>query len=144
MSRGSPSTSILEQIIESTRAEVEQRKRAAPTVGAPTVGAAASPGRLRDALAQPGMGVIAEIKRRSPSAGELRVDVDVDALALAYEQGGASAISVLTEGPHFGGSLEDLRAAVAGPARCRSCARTSSSMSYSCTRPSRPVRRRCC
>ena len=109
--RGAVAMSILEQIVENTRAEVEQRKRAAR--GSQAVSATAPPGRLRDALAQPGVGVIAEIKRRSPSAGELRVDVDVAALALAYGQGGASAISVLTEGPHFGGSLEDLRAAAA-------------------------------
>ena len=52
--------------------------------------------------------VIAEVKRRSPSAGELRADLDVAALASAYDQGGASAISVLTDGPHFGGSPEDV------------------------------------
>jgi indole-3-glycerol phosphate synthase len=103
--------SILEQIIQSTRAEVEQRKRAAPSE--PAVSAMAPVGRLRDALARPGMSVIAEIKRRSPSAGELRAEVDIAALALAYEHGGASAISVLTEGPHFGGSLDDLQVAAA-------------------------------
>jgi indole-3-glycerol phosphate synthase len=101
--------SILETILQSTRAEVEQRKLTAP----PATGAtpARLAGRLRHALSRPGIGVIAEIKRRSPSAGELRADVDVAAIAAAYEQGGASALSVLTEGPHFGGSLEDLRAA---------------------------------
>jgi indole-3-glycerol phosphate synthase len=101
--------SILETILQSTRAEVEQRKLAAQP--APVATSARPAGRLRAALTQPGIGVIAEIKRRSPSAGELRADVDVAAIAAAYEQGGAGALSVLTEGPHFGGSLEDLRAA---------------------------------
>jgi indole-3-glycerol phosphate synthase len=55
--------------------------------------------------------VIAEFKRRSPSAGALREDADLEAIVGAYERGGASALSVLTEGPNFEGSLEDLRAA---------------------------------
>jgi indole-3-glycerol phosphate synthase len=101
--------SILERILKSTRAEVEQRKLTAPPEPATTPPQPA--GRLRDALSRSGIGVIAEIKRRSPSAGELRAGVDVAAIAVAYEQGGASALSVLTEGPHFGGSLEDLRTA---------------------------------
>jgi indole-3-glycerol phosphate synthase len=66
---------------------------------------------LRDALARPGIGAIAEFKRRSPSAGELRAKADVQAIARAYEQNGAGAMSVLTEQESFGGSLADLRAA---------------------------------
>ncbi|MHB1469514.1 MAG: indole-3-glycerol phosphate synthase TrpC, partial [Solirubrobacteraceae bacterium] len=66
---------------------------------------------LREALNAPGMSVIAEVKRRSPSAGTLRAEIDVPALARAYEAGGAAALSVLTDGPHFDGSLEDLEAA---------------------------------
>ncbi|MBI4421483.1 MAG: indole-3-glycerol-phosphate synthase [Gemmatimonadetes bacterium] len=52
--------------------------------------------------------VIAEVKRRSPSAGEIAATLDAASHARAYAAGGARAISVLTEGPHFGGSLEDL------------------------------------
>jgi indole-3-glycerol phosphate synthase len=66
--------------------------------------------RFHDALAAPGLGAIAEFKRRSPSAGDLRPDGDVTAVARAYEAAGARAISVLVD-DRFGGSLDDLRAA---------------------------------
>lgn len=65
---------------------------------------------FRGALGGPGLSVIAEIKRRSPSAGDINADLDPVTQALAYEAGGADAISVLTEPDFFGGSLDDLRA----------------------------------
>lgn len=61
------------------------------------------------ALNTPGISVIAEVKRRSPSRGVLSTDLDPAAQASAYEEGGASAISVLTERDHFDGSPADLR-----------------------------------
>ncbi len=62
------------------------------------------------ALTDPGLAVIAEIKRRSPSAGTLAPDLDPAGQARRYETGGAAAISVLTEPDHFAGSLGDLQA----------------------------------
>ncbi|MGD0198789.1 MAG: indole-3-glycerol phosphate synthase TrpC [Solirubrobacteraceae bacterium] len=102
-------TTILDQIVASTRIELERRKPSTPvellaTVPAPRAG-------LRDALARPGLSLIAEFKRRSPSAGAISADAQVADVARAYERGGATAMSVLTDEPYFGGSLEDLRAA---------------------------------
>ena len=114
---------VLERILERTRAEVERRKRHTPLHALeglerdraePSVRSGGR--RLREALGGEGVSVIAEFKRRSPSAGELREGADVAEVVRAYERAGAAALSVLTEGPHFGGSLEDLRAARAASA----------------------------
>jgi indole-3-glycerol phosphate synthase / phosphoribosylanthranilate isomerase len=67
-------------------------------------------GRLREALAGPGLAAIAEVKRRSPSAGDLRPDADPAALAHEFEAVGAAVVSILVD-DRFGGSMEDLRAA---------------------------------
>ncbi len=67
-------------------------------------------GRFRDALARPGLAAIAEVKRRSPSAGDLRPDADAAALARAFEESGAAAVSILVD-ERFGGSFADLQAA---------------------------------
>jgi indole-3-glycerol phosphate synthase len=66
---------------------------------------------FNEALARPGLSLIAEFKRRSPSLGEIRAGAGVAEMVTAYESGGAAALSVLTEERHFGGSLHDLRAA---------------------------------
>jgi indole-3-glycerol phosphate synthase / phosphoribosylanthranilate isomerase len=66
--------------------------------------------RFRDALAAPGLGAIAEVKRRSPSAGELRPDADPARLALQFAHAGAAAVSILVD-ERFGGTLADLQAA---------------------------------
>jgi len=66
--------------------------------------------RFADALARPGLGAIAEVKRRSPSAGDLRPDADPAQLAAQFANAGAAAISVLVD-ERFGGTVDDLRAA---------------------------------
>jgi indole-3-glycerol phosphate synthase len=67
---------------------------------------------FNEALAAPGISLIAEYKRRSPAAGDLPRGADpVEDVVRAYERGGAAALSILTDGEHFGGSLADLRAA---------------------------------
>jgi indole-3-glycerol phosphate synthase/phosphoribosylanthranilate isomerase len=66
--------------------------------------------RFRDALAGPGLAGIAEVKRRSPSAGDLRPDADPARLAAEFERAGAAAVSILVD-ERFGGSVDDLRAA---------------------------------
>jgi indole-3-glycerol phosphate synthase len=67
-------------------------------------------GRFRAALAGPGLAAIAEVKRRSPSAGDLRLDADPAALAAGFERAGAAAVSILVD-ERFGGTVDDLRAA---------------------------------
>ena len=66
--------------------------------------------RFAEALRAAGLGAIAEVKRRSPSAGDLRPDADAAALAAAFERAGAAAVSILVD-ERFGGSWDDLRAA---------------------------------
>ena len=108
---------VLQRILESTRAELERRHQheSLESLRERALRSRSASGKavrsLTSAIAQPPIGVIAEFKRRSPSAGTLRGGADAAQLARAYEQGGARGISVLTEGPHFEGSLEDLRAA---------------------------------
>ena len=104
---------VLERIVAETREELERRKRERPLHG-DSLASARGPGgerRFRDALSGPDIGVIAEFKRRSPSAGALRERPDLAEVVGAYARGGAVALSILTEGPNFEGALEDLHAA---------------------------------
>ena len=104
--------SRLDPIVQATREEVERRKRDTPLADLEREANARPEGRpFHEALARPGTSVIAEHKRRSPSAGEIRSGSSVTEIVRAYERGGAAAVSVLTEERHFGGSLDDLREA---------------------------------
>jgi len=95
----------LDPILAATRAEVERRR--GKVLGD-------REGEVRDfaaALRGPGVSLIAEHKRRSPSAGAIRENLSLEEVVRAYAHGGASAISVLTDHPSFGGSVEDLTGA---------------------------------
>lgn len=104
--------SVLDRIVQSTREEVARRRE---RIGLAELEAALderpAPRPFLGALTRPGVSVIAEHKRRSPSAGVIREGAPVADVVRAYERGGAAALSVLTESEHFGGSLEDLREA---------------------------------
>jgi len=104
---------MMDQLIAGAREGVEARRAELPQADLE----ARLSGRREDrpfneALTRPGLSLIAEFKRRSPSAGALAPDsIDLAAQVSAYERGGAAALSVLTDERHFGGSLADLRAA---------------------------------
>jgi indole-3-glycerol phosphate synthase len=103
--------SVLADIVAGVRDDLAAREAARP-LDAVKAGAAQVPAPL-DALQvlreHPGVAVIAEVKRASPSQGELATIADPAALAGRYAAGGAAVISVLTEERRFGGSLDDLR-----------------------------------
>jgi indole-3-glycerol phosphate synthase len=104
--------SVLDRIVEDTRDEVVRRREHMPLSRLEAAIAERPEGRpFSEALLRPGISLIAEHKRRSPSAGAIREDSTVDQIVLAYERGGAAALSILTEPFPFGGSLDDLRAA---------------------------------
>jgi indole-3-glycerol phosphate synthase len=102
----------LEALVEATRDALESRKRERSLPDLERAADQQPEGRpFTEGLLRPGTSVIAEHKRRSPSAGTIREGASCEEIVRAYERGGAAAISVLTEEAHFGGSLDDLRAA---------------------------------
>ena len=103
---------MLQRIVDDTRHELAQRRRDVPLSTLEQAVALRGDERpFSEALTRPGMSIIAEHKRRSPSAGEIREGSTVADIVCAYERGGATALSILTEPRHFGGSLDDLREA---------------------------------
>jgi indole-3-glycerol phosphate synthase len=103
---------MIEELVQAARAGAERRRAEVPLEELER--------RLDDrpeqrpfgeALVRPGLSLIAEFKRRSPSAGEIHPGATPAEIAHAYEEGGAAALSVLTDAAHFGGSIDDLREA---------------------------------
>lgn len=114
---------VLDDILAGVRADLADREQHTPLPDlVEQVGSAAPARDPMAAFSAPGVSVIAEVKRSSPSRGDLAPIGDPAALAREYAAGGAGAISVLTEHRRFGGSLDDLRAvraAVDTPILCK-------------------------
>ena len=103
--------SVLDDIVAGVRTDLARRQAATSEADLRAALADVDPPRdPRAVLRSPGSSVIAEVKRRSPSKGDLAEIADPAALARLYAAGGAAAVSVLTEERRFGGSLADLRA----------------------------------
>jgi indole-3-glycerol phosphate synthase len=103
--------SFLERVTAARRADAQRRRNhGALDLAKKAAAAAGAPRDFAAALAAPGLSLIGEVKRASPSAGTIAGNADPVALARAYERGGAAAVSVLTEPDHFRGSIDDLRA----------------------------------
>jgi indole-3-glycerol phosphate synthase len=104
---------VLEKIVERTRQDVRRRKEAVPLaqLERELAGARRQDRPFSEALSRARISVIAEHKRRSPSAGVIREGSTVSEIVQAYTRGGAAALSVLTEEHFFGGHLDDLREA---------------------------------
>jgi indole-3-glycerol phosphate synthase len=103
--------SVLDEIIVGVRDDLARRRADVPEADLRAALAdAPAPRDPMPGFRDPAVSVIAEVKRRSPSKGDLADIPDPAALATAYAAGGAAAISVLTEQRRFGGSLDDLRA----------------------------------
>jgi indole-3-glycerol phosphate synthase len=106
------SVPVLDRIVARCRQRIAERQRELPLER--LLGGMPTPGERRafsEALRRPGLNVIAEFKRRSPSRGPIREDLTPIDVAQQYEVAGAAALSILTEPEFFGGSLEDLRQA---------------------------------
>jgi indole-3-glycerol phosphate synthase len=101
---------VLDRILEARRAEVDHRKKVLPETALKYGVKAATPVRdFAGALSRDGLNILAELKPASPSRGIIRDPFDAPALGKALAEAGAAALSVLTEGEFFRGSLKNLR-----------------------------------
>jgi indole-3-glycerol phosphate synthase len=103
-------TGELQRLVASTRAELERRRHdvSLEQLQAQTAATRAGGETFLEAITRPGLSLIAEHKRSSPSAGVIRADIPLADVVRAYERGGATALSILTEPTRFGGSLADI------------------------------------
>jgi indole-3-glycerol phosphate synthase len=102
----------LDDIVDATRDALKRRQQEHPLSELEAQVEKGREGRpFAEALSRPGTSLIAEHKRRSPSAGPIREGASCAEIVGAYDRGGAAAVSILTEETHFGGSLADLREA---------------------------------
>jgi indole-3-glycerol phosphate synthase len=103
---------MIEQLVSAAREGVERRREQVPLADLESRLESRGEDRpFMEALVRPGLSLIAEFKRRSPTLGAIDADAPVSDAVQAFERGGAAALSVLTDEVHFGGSLDDLRAA---------------------------------
>jgi len=103
---------MIEQLVSAAREGVERRREQVPLADLESRLESRGEDRpFMEALVRPGLSLIAEFKRRSPTVGAIDADIPVADAVQAFERGGAAALSVLTDEVHFGGSLDDLRAA---------------------------------
>jgi indole-3-glycerol phosphate synthase len=102
--------SRLDELVATAREDLARRRAAVPAEALrERLGTRSGARPFSEALVRPGLSLIAEFKRRSPSGGDIAPGLDVPATLAAYERGGAAAISILTDARNFGGSLDDLR-----------------------------------
>ena len=115
---------ILAEIVEKKRGEVSALSPQANRLEAAVSNSPVVRDFLSGIISSKHVSLIAECKRRSPGAGLIRPNLELDTVSRSYEEGGAAALSVLTDAPYFGGSLEDLRVVREQPAYL-SCGRIS-------------------
>jgi indole-3-glycerol phosphate synthase len=103
---------MLRELVQTARTLVARREREQPLADLTRqLGERERPRPFAESLTRPGMSVIAEFKRMSPARGPINPDADLGTFVASYESGGAAALSILTQEPDFGGSLDDVRVA---------------------------------
>lgn len=138
---------ILEEIVAHKREEVAQFRQLLPLrqLAGLTEPMLSDPvPSMREALMASPTGIIAEFKRKSPSKGWIHREAKADVVSLAYQQAGASAVSVLTDRNYFGGYDEFIQMARARVSPCPFCTKILSSTNTNFSKPAIAAHRQCC